>query len=211
MSNNKAISAVTPETFVNNNVNTLNKVQSNVLSNMNSNKISDVTKDVTRDVIHATSSSNDIFFYSIIILLLFIILGVNLFLLVGEVTDETIKNAGPFMRFVYSVFGYPVGKIMKTTSDVAGDGVKTGVDITTGTISNTIDTINEIVQPEDIYNIKGTIEKDENAIKNLNNKQGRKYCYVGASNGVNTCATISNSDKCLSGHIFDDLSTCMKK
>jgi hypothetical protein len=207
MSNNKAISAVTPETFINNNIDSLNKVQSNILSNMNSNKMSDVTK----DVVNTTSNSNDTFFYFIIIFLLLTILGVNLFLLLGEVTDETIKNAGPFMRFVYSVFGYPVGEIIKTTSDVAGDGVKTGVDITTGTISNTIDTINEIVQPEDIYNIKGNIEKDENTIKNLNNKQGKKYCYVGASNGVNTCATISNSDKCLSGHIFDDLSSCMKK
>lgn len=209
MSNNKAISAVTPETFINNNIDSLNKVQSNILSNMNSNKMSDVTKDVINTP--TTSSSNDTFFYFIIIFLLLTILGVNLFLLLGEVTDETIKNAGPFMRFVYSVFGYPVGEIIKTTSDVAGDGVKTGVDITTGTISNTIDTINEIVEPENIYNIKGTIEKDENAIKNLNNKEGKKYCYVGASNGVNTCATISNSDKCLSGHIFDDLSSCMKK
>lgn len=209
MSNNKAITAVTPETFINNNIDSLNKVQSNILSNMNSNKISDVTNDVINTP--TTSSSNDTFFYFIIIFLLLTILGVNLFLLLGEVTDETIKNAGPFMRFVYSVFGYPVGEIIKTTSDVAGDGVKTGVDITTGTISNTIDTINEIVEPENIYNIKGTIEKDENAIKNLNNKEGKKYCYVGASNGVNTCATISNSDKCLSGHIFDDLSSCMKK
>lgn len=209
MSNNKAITAVTPETFINNNIDSLNKVQSNILSNMNSNKMSDVTKDVINTP--TTSSSNDTFFYFIIIFLLLTILGVNLFLLLGEVTDETIKNAGPFMRFVYSVFGYPVGEIIKTTSDVAGDGVKTGVDITTGTISNTIDTINEIVEPENIYNIKGTIEKDENAIKNLNNKEGKKYCYVGASNGVNTCATISNSDKCLSGHIFDDLSSCMKK
>lgn len=206
MSNNKAITAVTPETFINNNVDSLNKVQSNILSSMNSNKITDVTKDVA----NSSVTSNDTFFYFIIIFLLLTILGVNLFLLLGDITDETIRNAGPFMRFMYSVFGYPVGEIVKTSSDVAGEGVKTGVDIVTGTLSSTIDTINQITDPEDIYNIKGTIDKDENIIKNINKNKVKKYCYVGASNGVNTCATISNSDKCLSGHIFDDLSTCMK-
>lgn len=206
MSNNKAITAVTPETFINNSVDSLNKVQSNILSSMNSNKITDVTKDVA----NSSVTSNDTFFYFIIIFLLLTILGVNLFLLLGDITDETIRNAGPFMRFMYSVFGYPVGEIVKTSSDVAGEGVKTGVDIVTGTLSSTIDTINQITDPEDIYNIKGTIDKDENIIKNINKNKVKKYCYVGASNGVNTCATISNSDKCLSGHIFDDLSTCMK-
>ena len=106
------------------------------------------------------------------------ILGVNIFLLLGEVTDETIRNAGPFMRFVYSVFGYPVSEIIKTTTNVAGDGVKAGVDVVTGTVSTGIDTVNEIANPEDIYNIKGDIQKDENAIKNLNEKNGKKYCYV---------------------------------
>lgn len=206
MSNNKAISAVTPETFISNNVESLNNVQSNILSNMNSNKVAEVTKGAV-----TTSSSNDTFFYFIIIFLLLTILGVNIFLLLGEVTDETIRNAGPFMRFVYSVFGYPVSEIIKTTTKVAGDGVKAGVDVVTGTVSTGIDTVNEIADPEDIYNIKGDIQKDETAIKNLNEKNGKKYCYVGASNGVNTCATISSSDKCLSGHIFDDLNTCMKK
>ena len=206
MSSNKAITAVTPETFINNSVDSLNKVQSNILSSMNSNKITDVTKDVA----NSSVTSNDTFFYFIIIFLLLTILGVNLFLLLGDITDETIRNAGPFMRFMYSVFGYPVGEIVKTSSDVAGEGVKTGVDIVTGTLSSTIDTINQITDPEDIYNIKGTIDKDENIIKNINKNKVKKYCYVGASNGVNTCATISNSDKCLSGHIFDDLSTCMK-
>lgn len=206
MSNNKAISAVTPETFISNNVESLNNVQSNILSNMNSNKVAEVTKGAV-----TTSSSNDTFFYFIIIFLLLTILGVNIFLLLGEVTDETIRNAGPFMRFVYSVFGYPVSEIIKTTTNVAGDGVKAGVDVVTGTVSTGIDTVNEIADPEDIYNIKGDIQKDETAIKNLNEKNGKKYCYVGASNGVNTCATISSSDKCLSGHIFDDLNTCMKK
>ena len=109
------------------------------------------------------------------------------------------------------MFGYPVSEIIKTTTNVTGDGVKAGVDVVTGTVSTGIDTVNEIADPEDIYNIKGDIQKDENAIKNLNEKNGKRYCYVGASNGVNTCATISSSDKCLSGHIFDDLNTCMKK
>lgn len=208
MSNNKAISAVTPDTFINNSVESLNNIQSNIMSNMNTNKISEASNTVASTV---TSSSNDTFFYFIIIFLLLTILGVNMFLLLGDITDETIRNANPFMRFVYSVFGYPVGEIVKTTSEVVGKGAKTGVDIVTGTVSNTIDSVNRIVEPEDIYNIKGRIDKDENAIKNLNEKGEKKYCYVGASNGVNTCATISNSDKCLSGHIFDDLNKCMKK
>lgn len=208
MSNNKAISAVTPDTFINNSVESLNNIQSNIMSNMNTNKISEASNTVASTV---TSSSNDTFFYFIIIFLLLTILGVNIFLMLGDITDETIRNANPFMRFVYSLFGYPVGEIVKTTSEVAGKGAKTGVDIVTGTVSNTIDSVNRIVEPEDIYNIKGRINNDENAIKNLNKKGEKKYCYVGASNGVNTCATISNSDKCLSGHIFDDLNKCMKK
>ena len=61
MSNNKAISAVTPETFISNNVESLNNVQSNILSNMNSNKV-----EVTKGAV-TTNSSNDTFF----ILLLF--------------------------------------------------------------------------------------------------------------------------------------------
>ena len=65
MSNNKAISAVTPETFISNNVESLNNVQSNILSNMNSNKVAEVTKGAV-----TTSSSNDTFFYFIIIFLI---------------------------------------------------------------------------------------------------------------------------------------------
>ena len=42
-------------------------------------------------------------------------------------------------------------------------------------------------------------------------KKMEKNIVMLCSNGVNTCATISSSDKCLSGHIFDDLNTCMKK
>ena len=89
MSSNKAITAVTPETFINNSVDSLNKVQSNILSSMNSNKITDVTKDVA----NSSVTSNDTFFYFIIIFLLLTILGVNLFLLLGDITDETIRNA----------------------------------------------------------------------------------------------------------------------
>lgn len=209
MSNNKAISAVTPETFINNSVESLNNVQSNILSNMNNNKVGSIGNQVTK----TGNGSNDMFYYFIIIILLLAILGVNIFVLMGNVTDDTIRNSGPFMRFIYSLFGYPVGEIIKTGSDVAGKGAKTGIDITTGTISSTVDTVNELIQPDDVYNIKKDVVLNSNNISNLNEnpRSKTKYCYVGASNGANTCATITNSDKCLSGHIFNDLKTCMNK
>lgn len=207
MSNNKAISAVTPNAFINN-AESLNNIQSNILSNMNNNKLSDVSKQI---VSNSGYNSNDTFFYFIIIFLLLAILGVNMFLLLGNITDETIRNAGPFMRFVYSVFGYPVSEIVKTTVNVTGTGTKTGVDIVTGGVSDVIDTVNNMIEPDDIYNVKKEVVKNTNNISNINENPNVKYCYVGASNGVNSCATISNSDKCLSGHIFNDLKTCLNK
>ena len=115
------------------------------------------------------------------------------------------------MRFVYNLFGYPVSEIIKTTVNVSGEGVKQGVEIATGTISSAIDTVNRIADAEDIYNIKREVVSSTNEINSINKRGDKKYCYVGASNGVNTCATISSSDKCLSGHIFNDLESCQNK
>tara|TARA_A100001035_G_C27702695_1_gene463283 strand:+ start:370 stop:996 length:627 start_codon:yes stop_codon:yes gene_type:complete len=206
---NKSISAITPDTFINNSVESLNNVQSNILSSINDN----VQKNVPVNIMPAsgTESSNDMFFYFIIIFLLLAILGVNMFIVLGNVTDETIRNAGPFMRFIYNLFGYPVSEIIKTTVNVSGEGVKQGVEIATGTISSAIDTVNRIADAEDIYNIKRDVVSSTNEINRINKRGEKKYCYVGATNGVNTCATISGSDKCLSGHIFDDLQSCQNK
>ena len=197
-----SISAVTPN-FMNSN--SMNGVNTNILKNA-SNALNS-SKDVVANVAESSNQSNNLFYYFIIIFLLLALVGINLFIVLGNVTDETIRNAGPFMRFVYRMVGYPVAEILKQSVNVSGEGAKQGIDATTGTFEYTIDTINKLAGVKDN---KKEIIKSDNQIKNLNEKKEKQqYCYVGKSNNVNTCATITESDKCLSGRIFNTREQCM--
>jgi hypothetical protein len=203
---NRAISAITPNSFNANNMNMNTNTLSNALGNT-PNAISapastPVAAPIVGDISKSSGETSNVFFYFIIIFLLLTILGVNVFIMLSDVTDETIRNSGPFMQYVYRLIGYPVGEIIKSTTNVAGKGLKKGIDITTGTVEETVNTTNRLAGIE-----KDVIE-NENQISNLNKKQ-KKYCYVGSSESVNTCATIDESGKCMSGKIFDTRKKCM--
>lgn len=78
------------------------------------------------------SSKNTI----VIVILIFVVLaliGVNLLSATGNAIDTLNAMLAPTIKKVSSMFGYSAGELINTTTDVAAEVAKTGVDIAKGT------------------------------------------------------------------------------
>jgi len=177
-----------------------------------SNNVSGVLNNAANTVQQATTQidNTNYIFYIIIIVLLLSIVGINLFLILGNITEETIEQSSPFFKWVYGTLGYSVGNTIKQTAIVSGEGAKLGIDVASGTIASGVNALQKLGSTDDMYEhrIQRDIEKLE---KNLTNSSVGSYCYVGTYDGKRTCASINDSTKCMSGDIFNSLDKCKKK
>ena len=168
---------------------------------------------------------NNGYLYLIIIILILAFIGINIFYIFGNVTEETIKQASPLMRGVYEFFGYTletVGDVTVITADTAADGVKLGADVAAGTVKSGVNILEHVgsVALNDYYERRKNdeLKKDEKLLNNMKYKGSEenvesnetssnvKYCKIAPG----YCASISDSNKCLSGNIFNSLEECKR-
>lgn len=114
--------------------------------------------------------------------------------------------------------------------DVASKGTKLGVDVAAGTLTTGIDVLQGALDGNAVRNNldsgKHALDKAlQNAEININKETvpdgpvDRKptnkiegnlgFCYIGEYKGFRSCASISESDKCLSGDIFPTREICI--
>jgi hypothetical protein len=175
-----------------------------------------------------STKSNIIRYLLIIVVLGF--LGINLFSYLGNIVDFLRKTFGPGINTVLSFFGIAVGETAKTAIDIGSKGAKLGVDVAAGTVTTGINVLESTLNGNAVKNSldssKNSLNKAiENAQKNLNKEEvpsgpvERKpsskiegnvgFCYIGEYKGFRSCASIGESDKCLSGDIFPTREICI--
>lgn len=114
--------------------------------------------------------------------------------------------------------------------DVASKGTKLGVDVAAGTLTTGINVLQGTLDGNAVRNNidsgKQTLDKAlQNAERNINReivpdgpvdrKPSSKiegnlgFCYIGEYKGFRSCASITESDKCLSGDIFPTREICI--
>jgi len=167
----------------------------------------------------------------IIVLLVFLglsFLGINIFIVIGNLFESIIKVVGPIITQILSIFGYATGSVLNKTADVAGDVAKTGVDLAEGSIQSvgTVlkDASRKNVNPAAVSGLDSALNTKTNTANTYtepvasttenpvqrsiaSGKSG--WCLVGEYEGKRGCVAVGEQDKCMSGQIFPSQVTCM--
>lgn len=167
----------------------------------------------------------------IIVLLVFLglsFLGINIFIVIGNLLESIIKVVGPIITQILSIFGYTTGSVLNKTADVAGDVAKTGVDLAEGSIQSVGTVLKDAsrrnVNPAAVSGLDSALNANTNAAKTYtepaasttenpvqrpisSSKSG--WCLVGEYEGKRGCVAVGEQDKCMSGQIFPSQVTCM--
>ena len=75
----------------------------------------------------------------LIILLVLSFLGINIFIIIGNLINIIVQLVGPFLVNILSLFGYTVGSTIETSTDILTNVTKTGIDVAGGTIHSISD------------------------------------------------------------------------
>tara|TARA_B100001287_G_C22608356_1_gene493873 strand:+ start:158 stop:862 length:705 start_codon:yes stop_codon:yes gene_type:complete len=217
--------------FNNNNIgnNSIPNLNSNVINNSVNGNLDANVNNLNNTVNNAVNSyldfKNNGYLYLIILILFLALIGINIFFIFGNVTEETIKQASPFMKGVYEFFGYTletVGDVTVITAETAADGVKLGADVAAGTVKTGVNVLEKVgsVAMNDYYDKKENDQmvKDKKLLDNMkfkgnkdevkSNESSNNIMYCKIAPGY--CATVSDSSKCLSGNIFNSLEECKR-
>lgn len=172
------------------------------------------------------------FFYRnmfVIILIVIIILfslGINIFVLVGNLLQNLYNIFAPFITGLLSFFGYTSASLIDKTVDLTGDGLKFGVDITQSVVhkganfvkNNTAGGLNESAK----QSLDDTLQTSppfshpvpqpsaaENPIQKpiASGKSG--WCLTGEYQQKRGCVEVGEQDKCLSGQVFPTQKLCL--
>ena len=80
--------------------------------------------------------SNQFIIIVLLILLSLSFLGINIFIIIGNLVESFLKVVGPLVAQVLSIFGYTTGTVLNKSADVAGDVARTGVDLAEGSLQS---------------------------------------------------------------------------
>ena len=186
------------------------------------------------DIGNATNTNSNTTFginnQAIIVILLVTLglsfLGINIFIVIGNLVDSIIKVFGPMISQILSIFGYTTGSVLTKTADVAGTVAKTGVDLAEGSIQSigTIlkDASRQNVNPSAIAGLDGALNVQSNTTykepspSTSGNPMQKpipankiNWCLVGEYEGKRGCVEVGEQDKCMSGQIFPSQVACM--
>ena len=156
-------------------------------------------------------------------------LGINIFIVIGNLIDSIIKIFGPMVSQILSIFGYTTGSVITKTADVAGTVAKTGVDLaeesiqSVGTIMK--DASRQHVNPATVAGLDGALNVQSNSYTSTYREptpstsgnpvqkpitaNKTNWCLVGEYDGKRGCIEVGEQDKCMSGQIFPSQVACM--
>ena len=155
-------------------------------------------------------------------------LGINIFIVIGNMVDSIIKIFGPMISQILSIFGYTTGSVLSKTADVAGTVAKTGVDLAEDSIQSvgTIlkDASRKNVNPAKVAGLDGALNTQTNSseiyreptpstsgnpVQKPITANKTNWCLVGEYEGKRGCVEVGDQDKCMSGQIFPSQVACM--
>jgi hypothetical protein len=182
------------------------------------------------DVSNQTSTfgiNNQFIIIALLVVLGLSFLGINIFIVIGNLVDSIIKVFGPMISQILSIFGYTTGSVLTKTADVAGTVAKTGVDLAEDSIQSvgTIlkDASRQHVNPSAIAGLDGALNTQSNTttykepspstsgnpMQKPITANKTNWCLVGEYEGKRGCVEVGEQDKCMSGQIFPSQVACM--
>lgn len=167
------------------------------------------------------ASENNSKNYMIIILTILLILsllGINLFIVVGNTVQVIINIFKPLIYQILAIFGYTAGTLINTTADVTSDVARAGVDIAEGTIHSVGNLLKDaskgavnLQTKKDLDMVISEPESDkaESPIQTNGASLKSSWCLVGEHNGRRGCVEINDASKCMSGQLFPSAEMCL--
>jgi hypothetical protein len=160
------------------------------------------------------------------VVLILSLLGINIFIIFGNVLQKLIDIFNPVVSKGLSDLGYASGTVIDKSSDVLADTAKVGIDIA----HDTLDSVGELLvkasgqapgsgknidiainQPPTVAPNHPSPDSASSAIQTSPSTLKSQWCLVGEYNGTRGCVSVTDEDKCLSGQIFPNQQECMKK
>ena len=171
--------------------------------------------------------NNQLVIISLLIILGLSFLGINIFIVIGNLLESLLKIVGPLFKQILSIFGYTTGTALNKGADVAADVAKTGVDIAEGSLQSVGNVLRDAsrdnVNPSAVSGLDGAlnsstasstyVEPSPSASANpvqrpiTSGKTG--WCLVGEYEGKRGCVAVGEQDRCMSGQIFPSQVACM--
>lgn len=171
--------------------------------------------------------NNQLVIISLLIILGLSFLGINIFIVIGNLLESLLKIVGPMITQILSIFGYTTGTALNKGADVAADVAKTGVDIAEGSLQSVGNVLRDAsrdnVNPDAVSGLDGAlnsstasstyVEPSPSASANpvqrpiTSGKTG--WCLVGEYEGTRGCVAVGDQDRCMSGQIFPSQVACM--
>ncbi len=181
--------------------------------------------------------SNQFIIIVLLILLSLSFLGINIFIIIGNLVESFLKVVGPLVAQVLSIFGYTTGTVLNKSADVAGDVARTGVDLAEGSLQSVgnilRDSSRKHVNPDAVSGLDSALNTNgpssmgtagtssmgtyrepapsttENPVQKPITSGKTGWCLVGEYEGKNGCVAVGEQDRCLSGQIFPSQVSCM--
>ena len=171
--------------------------------------------------------NNQIVIIGLLIILGLSFLGINIFIVIGNLLESLLKIVGPLFKQILSIFGYTTGTALNKGADIAADVAKTGVDIAEGSLQSVGNVLRDAsrdnVNPSAVSGLDGAlnsstasstyVEPSPSASANpvqrpiTSGKTG--WCLVGEYEGKRGCVAVGEQDRCMSGQIFPSQVACM--
>lgn len=152
------------------------------------------------------------------VLLILSLLGVNLFIVVGNVIQVIVNIFKPLFYQILAILGYTTGTLINKTADITSDVARVGVDIAEGTVQSVgnllKDTSKNAVNVEkkkefDVVINEPKADTTESPIQNNISAGKTSWCLVGEQNGRRGCIEVNDASKCMSGLLFPNAEMCL--
>jgi hypothetical protein len=182
--------------------------------------------------------SNQFVIIVLLILLSLSFLGINIFIIIGNLVESFLKVVGPLVAQILSIFGYTTGTVLNKSADVAGDVARTGVDLAEGSLQSVGNVLRDAsrkhVNPDAVSGLDSALNTNgpsslgttagtssvgtykepapsttENPVQKPITSGKTGWCLVGEYEGKNGCVAVGEQDRCLSGQIFPSQVSCM--
>lgn len=167
--------------------------------------------------VSSEDNTKNILIIILLIILILSLLGINVFIIIGNGVQYFIDIFSPFFSKGLADLGYASGNVIDKSSDVLADTSKTGIDILNGTFQSIADLLIDasgrsvdINQPQIIPPSAPQPAETTNPIVAKTQAANKsQWCLVGEYNGARGCISVSEHDKCLSGQVFPNQKMCL--
>jgi hypothetical protein len=172
--------------------------------------------------------NNQIIIITLLIILGLSFLGINIFIVIGNLIESLLKVMGPVITQILSIFGYTTGTVLNKSADVVADVAKTGVDIAEGSVQSVGNVLRDAsrgnVNPSAVSGLDSALNtstttkstyvepapsSSTSPVQRPMTSSKTGWCLVGEYEGKRGCIAVGEQDRCMSGQIFPSQVACM--